>query len=1017
MSPVRPTRASVLLALCLSLPVVSQPAFAADRARPDRRGAPAPDPAPTVALDAAAEAARLTAIARLTDLLANAELLEQRSELLFRLAELTWEEARAVQLREMEGITGRIDQCYAAGGDCEALLAEAPTESRAWFERSLVLYGKLLEGYPDYARADEVTWAYARTLVEVGRDDEANVLLTRLVKTWPESRHVADAYVLVGEYWFERDEVYKALTAYQRAATYRTHEKSVFARYKVAWCHYNLGEPDVALGYLREVIEAPADPARMALRDEAIGDYVRFFAETGRTDLASDLARHVPPDVLLGLEESLAERWIAQGKAELAVAKWRSLGAANPEHPRAPRWADGVAGVYLRAGRLAEALGEAERMGARYGHESAWARANATRPQVSADADDRAEALLRTIATTAHAGAKGVPSQLPLAERAYALSLSRFPDGPHAYTLRYGYAELLYKLRRFEEAYAQYTAVVQADPDGEHARFCAESAIFAAHELARGEAAEVAGTDPVPLGAWERREIDAIDAFLRTYGGDRTLAMTYRAGWILYQKNHFREASERFRVVMAQAPRSREAEQAADLILDSLALVQDWEALAATAKVVAETPELGSDAFRASARAIYEKARFKQIEARFARDGDTIAAAGGALAYARELPSSPVADLALHNAAAWLDGRDLRGAIAAREALVAGYPTSKYRTAAYAALGFGYESLAAFDEAATWYERFAAADPAHPDAAAALWSAGLFRATLGQWQEAVADWQRYVSTWPDRPDAPGVTLQVGPLLAQNGRAADAAALYRAFFDAPPEGANVEQVMFARLAYGELLDDLGQGGRATRHWTESLAWLEAAEGADVSPTARGYGAKMRLALAEPAYQAFLAMRIAGPEGRALSPKQTDTLLERQLLDKVQAMRSIEATYTDVIETGAGEAGIAALARIGAAYENLGATLRASYVPDYLTEEQRWLYEQRLGDLAYAQEERAAAAYRATLEKAFDLNVYDEGTVAVARRLGGLRPEEARGLAEHAPAPRFLAAAGVGAGFEE
>ena len=51
-----------------------------------------------------------------------------------------------------------------------------------------------------------------------------------------------DAYVLIGEYWFDENQAFKALTAYQRAAAYKDSEKYAFAKYKLAWCYYNVGE-------------------------------------------------------------------------------------------------------------------------------------------------------------------------------------------------------------------------------------------------------------------------------------------------------------------------------------------------------------------------------------------------------------------------------------------------------------------------------------------------------------------------------------------------------------------------------------------------------------------------------------------------------------------------------------------------------------------------------------------------------------------------------------------------------
>jgi hypothetical protein len=126
--------------------------------------------------------------------------------------------------------------------------------------------------------------------------------------------------------------------------------------------------------------------------------------------------------------------------------------------------------------------------------------------------------------------------------------------------------------------------------------------------------------------------------------------------------------------------------------------------------------------------------------------------------------------------------------------------------------------------------------------------------------------------------------------------------------------------------------------------------------------------------------------------------------------------VEKTYTAIIGTGAGEWGLAALARLGTAYENLSDSLKTSWIPTYLTEDQKELYTMALEDKAYPQVEKAVAAYSAALEKSYELNLYNENTANATRRLGVLKPEDYPGLFEKIPQPRYASPSTFTGNFE-
>lgn len=982
---------------------------------------------------------------------------EQKAEMLLRLAELYFEEGRDDYLVEMKKYADAFDKCHNTPGCNPDDLKPDHTESERWQRKAIALYKEILQSYPQYQRADEATYYLASALEDMGEKDmnvdkqkaeqemeEAVREFTRLVRTYPQSPFVPDAYVMIGEYWFNnKNNAYKALVAYQHAARYKDTDKYSFAMYKLAWCYYNVGEYGKAIDTMKTVVtysrtaqegeNAQAQKKRLTLQDEALKDLVRFFADAGQMDEAyqyfSSLGKK---DLIKDMLKRLAKMYFDQGKFDQSINTYRRLIAENPESVDAPEYQNEIILAYQKIGKKKETLGEIQRMLKTYGKGSAWARAHSADQDAIERANEYLEKNLRTVAINYHSEAKklGTGSSAreayALAYKAYQTYLEQFPTGQHTYEMRYAFAELLYKIKKYDQAYDQYMKVVAIDPKGKRSRFCAESAIFAADKMIKREAKAGKGspppankTDPISLSEWENKLLKACDQYAKYYpDSEKVRNIIYKSAYLLYHHNMFKDASDRFRKVIAMDPSSKEAEQAANLILDSFNLVKDWKNLKDVAKAFYDQPGLGSPRFKQDVYDIYERASFKLIEVNYQESQDKKAAAQAYLAFYKEFPDSDVADLALNNASVYFhDLGDLVDEMNVRKILIEKFPKSKFYKDQVAALGFNYESIADFRNAAAWYEKLFALDKAHPAAKDALYSAGLFRRALGEWQQAIKDAEQYITAYPKDERIPDLTIDVAKTYEENAKWTEASKVYYTFFTHPPEGANLDQVFFARLHYGLALEKLGQTSKARKVYQEAIAAYEAAKakGGDMK-LAVEFIAQIEFKLAQRQLDHYLAMQISGPT-RPLGRKQTNELLKKELFDKVKALTEVEKTYTEIVKTGAGQWGLAALVELGKAYENMADTLINSYIPDYLTPEQKDIYQMGLEDKAYTQTEKAVNVYAQALKKAYELNIYDDNTAYATRRLAELRPEEYPAIEEDLLQPNYTSYEVVKKPFEQ
>jgi tetratricopeptide (TPR) repeat protein len=995
---------------------------------------------------------RLESIDFLKELLSRGEAEgDRKAEMMLRLADLYFEEGRALYLDEMAQYDVDFERCFNTDG-CDTNTVEADNSgSKSWQTKSIRLYQQILKSYPRYARADEAIYYLASAQQDTGDRDSAVENYTKLVKLYPQSQYVPDSHVQIGEYHFDNNNAYKALLAYKKATAFREAEKYSFALYKLGWCYYNVGEYDKAISTMKSVVsyamsqESEGEGNRLQLQEEALKDLVRFFADAGELDQAYDyFSKLGKNDLIRKMLKRLATMYFEQGKFEQAVQTYRRLIAEDPQNPLNIDYQNEIVSAYKKMGDREQQFSEIDRMLKTYGKDSAWARANASNPDAIKDAEEKIEKSIRAMAYFHHERARklsGAESKASydLAYRAYNMYLDNFPATQHTYEVRYSYAELLYKLKKYDAAFDQYMAVVQMDPKGKHSKFCAESAIFSADEMVKKEGGNQSITakageakDPIPLTDWEQRMVDACKQYAELYPEEKKVRnIIYKSAYLLYNKYQFEKAAEQFNVVIAMDPGAKEAEQAANLILDSFVINENWQALRDNAKIYFEQEGLGRRSFKDDVYEIYMNASVKLIEVDFEANSDHGKTADAYKQFLIDFPTYPEQARLLNNMAIYYATADRRGdAMEIRTRIVDedGFGTKgapKYYWDQMSALGFDWETIAGFDKAAGYYERVfeglddekkrrtqddKEADVSKLDEAGAdaIYSAAVFRNALGEWEKSISNYQAFMAAYPEDERVNDTMLTIGRIYENHDKWSEAAGVFYNFYKSP-EDKPVEMVYFARLHHADALFKQGKDRDALRIYTDTVSMYEKYIADGGQPGAHTeFVAQMMFKLAEPVMEEYLSKEIKPASTR--TRKLEDKGLGDALKAKAESLVKVESTFKGIIDTGAGEWGLAALVQLGQAYENMGESLKNSHIPSYLTPDQVELYTMALEDKVYPQVEKAVAAYKASLDKSYELTLYNENTAFATRRLGELRPNDFPGLREELIEVRLTSSAG-------
>ncbi len=671
--------------------------------------------------------------------------------LIFRLAELYWEQAR-YNFLEAGAIDDKVIAAKGHPGEIARLKrqqAAYSAESLKWREKAVGRYRQIIHSYPKYARLDEVLFSLGSNLWQQNKETEALRVYKVLLRRFPNSEYLPDAYLAFGEHFFEVGKVRVALAAYKKAATYTQSQIYGFAMYKEGWCYYNLGEWNQAADMFKAVVfygqiaGSVSGQKKLALVKQARRDYVLAYSHAGSPEKAKDDFQTVGGDHAEAMLRGLGDLYYDQGKDKESILVYRQLIKDQPLSPASPGYQARIVDAAQRIGNKAYTVRQA-RLLVRLFRAVEKSGVAKTRPekQKLTDAREFAERTMRTLAVSWHSEAKKTRNEATFgyAKEMYGDYVTLFPRSKFAYEMHFYFGELLYHLEDYAAAARQYAAALDIDiaraqgkvhdDDGKRVKpgkfmvDAAFDAVLSYEEVAKKfEATEkrqnLDPTKPEKIPAPKQALLDACNRYLKYVPhGDKVVEVTYKAANIYYRYNHFDEAVKRFAYIALEHPEHQLAEYSANLVLDSYNLLKRPDQVNAWARKFYANKRLAKGKFATDLKSVIEESALTMIEG-LEKKGQQEKAARAYEHFVAEFPHSKKADVALYNASvAYAKARELDRALAIRAQIIANYPGSKLVPQAILTTAQGYESVADFAKAAHYYElyanQYAAQHPAAP---------------------------------------------------------------------------------------------------------------------------------------------------------------------------------------------------------------------------------------------------------------------------------------------------------------
>ncbi|MCB9650064.1 MAG: tetratricopeptide repeat protein [Deltaproteobacteria bacterium] len=977
----------------------------------------------------------------------------RKAEMIFRLAELYWEKSKYRYGLEMEEYEKAYQAWVEQGGTgSQPEVKDHIRESELIKQNALKLYAKVLGEYPTYERNDEVLFYLGYNEYEAGNKKKAVNHYWTLIKQFPNSRLVADAYLQLGEHFFGDNNVIKARKAYERALASSEPRIYDYALYKLAWCDYNIQEYAAGIVKLKKVIEkSESNQSKRAvqLKNEALGDLARFFSYVDEVDTAfAYFKKKGGEDIAIRYTTRLGGLFHEQGKWNLEIKSYRLLIDKYPMHDKAPYLQASIVEAFSQMSDRESVRKEVERLVDLYRPGTPWYRAQQSQGEKGKAAleyaYDLTESKLRDLVTDYHRDAqkrKDVPTY-ELARDIYAKYLDAFSDTESAYQMRFFYAEVLWALEEWRNAAGQYLKVATSKTDGKaqgkYARISAYNQILALEKIvATGEdkgkldrtkkideKKEKGGTDAKtvtkiklagldkeksyneePIPEIEQQLSDACDLYFKIADPkDNELpAIKFKAAYLYFKHNHFVSAAERYFEIIDRWPGDDLSKKAANLVLDSLNVQKKWDELAFYAEKFRDNDKLakGDKKFKDEVQTLLEGASYLSVQTaeKSARDLKDDAAKQEALgkvaarfaSFQERFPSSQYADKALYSAVLIYNQADeLDRGIEAAELMKKEYKKSDLTQKNDLLLATFYERIADFETAADLYLYYYKTYTKDEQAPNALFNAGIYYLGLGRYDDAIKQFEKYTKEFSKQADVADVAWRICELQELKEDWKKVASCFDDYQKSYKK-ASQAKIFESRYRYALAQEKLNNKKGAVKEYQWLVKEYPKLDKKDQEADgARLAGAHAAFELLEPEYVGFEKLKVTLNKKSLLA--KLNKAEELACVDSGEAKCKTPGKFLSILTYGNGDYGICALTRMGQVYREVADSIRNAPLPPRLDEDQIEIYKAELDNVALGPEEKGLQAFESALSKAYELNIYNKCTLTAQDNLKELNPNK-------------------------
>ncbi|MBS0364303.1 MAG: tetratricopeptide repeat protein [Proteobacteria bacterium] len=840
----------------------------------------------------------------------------------------------------------RLGDLNLDAGELQRLEQEVSVEDLQAAE-AIRLYTTLLKVYPDYRRNDQVLYQLARAYETTAQPAPALATYDRIVQQYPGTAQIAEVQFRRGELLFSAKRYAEAQGAYAAVVSHgRTSGYYLQSLYKQGWSLFKQSQTLESLQPFGRVLDAKlGDSAATAvpltslrrgdreLVEDTLGTMsIAFSYNEGAGSLEQYLRQLGARPWEWLLYARLGDLYVEKKRYQDAAAAYRAYVARDPYSDHAPELDMAAIEAYGKGGFSDLVLDGKHEFVEHYNLDSPYwkTRKRAEHPQVL----QALKTNLKDVATYFHANAQksGRVADYQEAARWYRGYLKSFPDDPDSAATNYLLAEVLYASHQYGDAAAEYARTAYDYPKNDKSAAAAYAGLVS---YQKGEA----DLDGAQKAAWHLRATDAGMKFARTFPEHPDSAgVLTRAAEDLFAAGDHSRAVTAAQLLLARQPPVDMAKQRigwtiiAQTDFDAGDYAQAEPAFQHARDLAGTDDKMRADLTERLAASVYKQGEARQ------KAGDAAGAVDDFLRVTRVAPDSKIRANAEYDAAATLITlKQWDRAIPALEDFRRSFPQHALQPEVTRKLAVAYSAANRPGEAAAEFERIAA-NPAEDHAVQ---------------REAL--------------------LQSADLYAKAGDTVHAAGMLEKFVAANPAPLADAQEARARLA--DYADKAGDTARRDR-WYGEIVRADGDAGGAASARSHYLAARAQLALAQPARDAFRAVRLTAP-------------LKKSLVAKRAALEKAMDGYRRAADYNVAEVTTAATFEMAELYRTLSKDLLASERPAKLHGTELEEYNSLLEEQVFPFEEQAIKMHELNTARTRD-GVFDEWVQKSFQALAELKP---------------------------
>nr|BFD67442.1 hypothetical protein HAGR004_24640 [Bdellovibrio sp. HAGR004] len=517
-------------------------------------------------------------------------------------------------------------------------------------KRAIKIYTKIEMEFPKFKQMDAVFFNNAFANQQIGQFKVSEILYHKLLTQFPKSPLIPDGTLAVGELLYDQGKFEQALEHFLRVEKFPNSRVYSYGMYKAAWAYYNMRDSENGIKKLVQVVktnpplqEGEVPTNRHNLRREAMRDLTIFIGDTYPANKLYSFFEDIATEDELGQSmidlAKLYESHSRQKEMNIFLEEYIDKRSSGPDVVRSHLFLVDANETLKKRDKVIDHLQYASDL---CKADSAWRGLQ----KVEVVEASCVEGFRRTSLDMAKKWweiwlkNKQNVAFSDLTQRLFKLILENEDPAKPDLKTRFAYAELLFKLEKFDEASTQYKMVGDKSSE-EPLRHDANYAALYSKEKSIEKKKDA-------LKEAERKEL-AANYLAKHANGKFATLVKFKMGHIAYEESNYPEA-EKWLTPLASLKGSENADikrKSEDLILDILNIRKDYAGIKAFSKKVLTSSS--DESRKKNMNKIMEEAHFTEIQ-EFAKTGDKNQASDKLIAFAKEHEGSKLSQDALWQA-------------------------------------------------------------------------------------------------------------------------------------------------------------------------------------------------------------------------------------------------------------------------------------------------------------------------------------------------------------------------------